>query len=77
MKPGRKIFHENGRYARARVFAYSRVFGPFVRVHARFIFFCTVIPPKKERDHKNSLQRGKKSIWFGFVSTSDEANKIK
>ena len=76
MKPGRKIFHENGRYVRGYL-PTRACLGHSVRVHARFIFFCTVIPPKKERDHKNNLQRGKKNIWFGFVSTSDEANKIK
>jgi len=56
------------------------VFGPFVRVHARFIFFFTVIPQKRSAIAKTSSKQENKIFspsWFGFDATSDEANKIK
>lgn len=42
-----------------------------------YIFLYSYSPKKGARSQKQSPKREKKNIWFGFVSTSDEANKIK
>lgn len=79
MKPGRKIFHENGRYVRG--YLPTRACLGHSCVYMLVLYFSLqLLPHKRSEIAKTISKQGNKIFspgWFGFVATSDEANKIK
>lgn len=67
MKPGRKIFHENGRYAYVRGYLPTRACLGHSCVYMLVLYFSVQLFPQKRSEITKTISKEGKKI-FGLVS---------